>query len=226
MTNSQKADYLYREAVRYKQAGHLLLHSELLKLADHHGRMYIKESLSCSSKKEKRAVIEKPERKSEKHPGLKKKEGSSYKSAGVLQQAWQFASNNPLLSTMGRGAGLTAGGALVAAPAAAYFVNREADNLMGKVKDYAVPAALAVAGLGAAAYNYGPKLMQGTSDMASQAGNKVPSFRVPPRKKVAKVIASTRLRQKVAAAFGEDSQYMQDCDTALSRILFEVDDAT
>jgi hypothetical protein len=213
MDSIQKAGYLYTESGRYKEAGHLLVSEQLEKMADSYGRAFIKEALGKYKALKKQAVIEKPLRNTSKHHGLKKKGYSLKKEANPAawaKSAW--GALNPHVQTglkhMGRGALYTAGGAAVAAPAVSYMVNRESDNLMGKVKEYAVPGALAIAGLAAGAYG-----ASGTDT----GKDLMKSFL--PRRKVAFLIEGFKTREKLASHFGENSREVQDCESAISRLL-------
>lgn len=215
MNNCKKAMLLYKQAEDLKNQGNILVARQLIKVADHHGSLFIKEALSSKKKYDKKlAYIEKPMSKTSLHPGLKKKAYSkspSQKTSSVMDyvnRAYQYASNNPLLSNMGRGAAMTAGGALVAAPVASYAINKSSDDLIDKVtgyaKDYAVPGAIALAGLAAGAYN-----------KYSDKDTKVTS-----REKVGFLISGFKVREKLSEAFGEDSKEVSACDTAISRLLF------
>ena len=219
MNFAEKAAYLYEESSRFGQAGHTLVAKQLEKMADHFGREFIKESLAYPKGKRmsKKSYIEKPAYETRKHVGLRRKKTGRKKESNALLQnarkAYTYASNNPLLSNMGRGAAMTLGGAAVAAPVASYYINRESDNLMNKVKDYAVPGALAVAGLAAGAFGLGEKSKE-LKDLRQK------NAEVLPRDTVAQVISACRLREKVATAYGSSSEEVSLCDTALSRLLF------
>lgn len=234
MNNAQKAAYLYEEALRYKSAGHTLVASELIKVADFHGRLYVKEALSYGKKVEKRADIEKPLTSSKPHEGLKKKAQGQYKSA----LDWASIGKNYVLPAakatgkyLGIGAATTAGAAGVANYAVPYIAGNVVENsssgimdTMGKkLKEYAVPAGIALAATGAAAFGFG-----NTRGKLTAHEEGLPSRRVavPRRNKVAKIIAASRIREKIASAYGEDSPYVRDCDTAIARIIFEVDHAS
>lgn len=212
MSNIDRAKYLYAEAGRYGSSGNPLLQEQLEKIADYYGRLFIKEALSAYKNK-KTAVIEKPISKTSAHPGLKKRDYSSEKRSGWYQPAVEaFGKLNPMVQTtlknMGRGAAMTAGGAAVAAPVASWYVNRESDNLMNKVKEYAIPGALAVAGLAAGAYG-----ASGTDSGKNFMKNFMP------RKKVAYLIQGFKTREKLATHFGEESSEVRDCESAISRLM-------
>jgi len=213
MSNCEKAILLYKKAEDLRNQGNMLISKQITKIADYHGSLFIKEALSAKKKYDKKvAYIEKPMSKTSLHPGLKKKaysKGRSQKTSSVMDyanKAYQYAAKNPLLSNMGRGAAMTAGGALVAAPVASYAINKSSDDLMNKVtgyaKDYAVPGAIALAGLAAGAYN-------------AYSGKKVPN-----REKVGFLISGFKVREKLAESFGEGSNEVSACDTAISRLLF------
>lgn len=211
MDSIQTASYLYAESGRYKEAGHLLVSEQLEKMADSYGRAFIKEALGKYKSMKKHAIIEKPFSKSSKHHGLKKKGYTLKKEANPwYKAAWgalpQWGQTG--LKHMGRGALMTAGGAAIAAPAVSYMVNRESDNLMGKVKEYAVPGALAIAGLAAGAY--------GASGTDAGKGF-MKNF--TSRKKVGFLIEGFKTREKLANHFGEESKEVQDCESAISRLL-------
>lgn len=232
MGNREKAAYLYSEYARYKEAGHTLVASQLLKIADYHGAAHVKEALSYSKKLTKKAVIEKPAYEERPHEGLKKSDAYSDKTAGIppwLATAGRAVS--PYAKAVGLGAAGTAGAAAVALPAASYFANKVVedssssfmDTLGSKVKEYAVPAGLALAATGAAAFGLGSN--RGKLK-AYESGEVRPMPGGISRRKVANLVAATKLREKVSRAFGEDSEHIRSCDTAISRILFEVDDAS
>jgi len=211
MDSIQKASYLYAESSRYKDSGNLLISEQLEKMADAHGRAFIKEALRKYKSMKKHAIIEKPVRKSSKHAGLKKKGYSLKKQANPwYKAAWGALgpTGQKALGYVGKGALMTTGGALVAAPAVSYMVNRESDNLMGKVKEYAVPGALAIAGLAAGAY--GASGTDASKDFMKNFTS---------RKKVGFLIQGFKTREKLANHFGEDSKEVQDCESAISRLL-------
>lgn len=209
MDSASKAYMLYKAARNLQESGDALASENLVKVADYCGRQYVKEALAAAKKLTKQSVIEKPISKSEKHSGLKKKAYRKKEAAKFLQGALSSPYlNNALVKNMGRGAAMTLGGAAVAAPVASYMVNRESDNLMNKVKEYAVPGALAVAGLAAGAYN-----------MMGNPGQNTP--RVPHRAKLSTLIQGFKSREKLAQFFGENSPEVRDCEFAISRILFQ-----
>jgi len=212
---------LYKQAEDLKNQGNILISNQLLKVADHHGSLFIKEALSAKKKYDKKKEAdmtkpppERPMSKTSLHPGLKKRAYSkrtTQKTSSVMDyatKAYRYAANNPLLSNMGRGAAMTAGGALVAAPVASYAINKGSNDLMDKVtgyaKDYAVPGAIALAGLAAGAYN--------------QYSNK--KEKVASREKVGFLISGFKVREKLAESFGENSNQVSACDIAISRLLF------
>ena len=215
MNNCKKAILLYNQAEDLSSQGNVLISKQLTKVADHHGSLFIKEAIAYKKNySSKLADIEKPMSTTSLHPGLRKKAYSVnkvQKTSSALEyanKAYQFASKNPILSNMGRGAAMTAGGALVAAPVASQALNRAEDGLVNKVtdyaKEYAVPGAIALAGLAAGAYN--------------QLGEN--KSVAPSRKKVGYLISGFKVREKLAASFGEDSKEVSACDTAISRLLF------
>lgn len=211
MDSIKKASYLYAESSRYKNSGHFLISEQLEKMADAYGRAFIKEALGKYKSMKKHAIIEKPIRKASKHAGLKKKGYSLEKQANPwYKAAWNYIPQwgQTGLKHVGKGALMTTGGALVAAPAVSYMVNRESDNLMGKVKEYAVPGALAIAGLAAGAYG------ASNTDAGKGFMNNFTS-----RKKVGFLIEGFKTREKLANYFGENSKEVQDCDSAISRLL-------
>tara|TARA_B100000214_G_scaffold372531_1_gene350951 strand:+ start:1365 stop:2018 length:654 start_codon:yes stop_codon:yes gene_type:complete len=215
MTSGDKAEAFYSQSAYFKKQGNLFLAEKMEKIADHFGRIFIKEALYASKKLKKTAVIEKPERSSTPHSGLKKRLLKQRKKESAdWSKAWNVI--KPHLKNVGTGAAYTAGGLAVAAPVASYALDEATDSTMDKIKEYAVPGALAVAGLAAGAYGLG----QRAQAPAPQSRRRALVKRPLPRRKMAELIAGFKTREKLAKASGENSKIVKDCDTAISRLLF------
>ena len=236
MDNSSKARLLYSQSVTFRENGNPLLANQLEKLADHFGSLYVKESLAYAKKK--KAEMIKPERQiksSMPHKGLKKKalqkktadwRASLAKNYNTFLTAGKGFMQAPgvapaMIRNVGRGAAYAA----VPLAGAAYMAPRimrdtaesTTEGVMGKVKEYALPAALLLAGAGTAAY--------GAYQNRDQIGNMVSgssgSFLPPSRQKVSHIIQGVKFREKLASSFGEHSKETDACDKAISRILFK-----
>lgn len=214
MTNQEKAYSLYKRAEELEAGGNSFLAEELVKVADRYGYLYVKEALKKAKGYSKTAVIEKPDRKSMPHEGLRKRTKEAGLLADKARQAWNWARNNPVASNVGKGAAMTVGGALVAAPLASHYINKATestfDNIGALAEEYAIPGALAVAGLAAGAYG-----------LSNSAGSREMNRPVLPRRKYAELISGVKTREKLASSFGENSKEVKFCDIALSRILFK-----
>lgn len=251
-----KAMLLYKKAEAMQESGNLLASENLEKLADHFGALYVKEALAYAKKKRvKEAVIEKPIKSSMPHPSRVTKEAGL---AGVGRKVLDFGSKwnqaqgivPRSINTVLKGAGYAA----LPAAAAAYFgpgaIKQMAkdtaeestkgftDGLMDKVKEYAVPAALLLAGGGTLAYstmkNKGVSPADNREQLFGAAPNARGSFQnigqrrspappmgFPNRRKMANVIQGVKHREKLSSCFGEFSKEVNLCDKAISRILFK-----
>jgi hypothetical protein len=244
MRNNEKAAYLYSYASSMLDSGNTLAAQELEKLADHFGSLFIKESLAYAKKKVKKAMIEKPIKTSMPHPGNSNKQDKTASAVGnALKKVRDFGSSfnasQGILPAAARNLGK---GALIATPlvagayyAAPHIARRSAQELtkgtsegiMDTVKEYAVPAALLLGGLGIGGFamsrdkgrnmGYTPNPRGSFSQMPSSRGM---SPRMPSRRKMAHVIQGIKHRSKLAAHFGENSDAVEMCDKAISRILF------
>ena len=226
-----KAEALYKKAEYLDLIGNTFLSEKFYKLADHVGMLYIKESYAQSKKMKKKATIEKPSKEEILHST---REGNE-KSAN-----WLNTAKNALTWGLVGGTGL-AGVGYVAAPtiaarAAKAGATEATDTTMQKIKQYALPAAVAVAGLGITASN----LMKGggptpvaaqkhtKNTKAHQVGKspsnalrKLSSTNVLPAEKVAKLIAGFRVREGILNSNLEKKAELVDaCDAYMSRLLF------
>ena len=105
------------------------------------------------------------------------------------------------------------------------------EGIMDKVKEYALPAALLLAGGGTLAYSQmknkgsAPAQRMGYSPntrgkfLSIRGSEGMPSL--PPRRKFAYVLQGVKHRTKLAATFGESSKEVDFCDKAISRIIFK-----
>lgn len=256
MDNISKAIFLYKKAEAMEEAGNTLASQNLEKLADHFGSLYVKEALAYSKKKRvKKAVIEKPKRAEMSHPSKTTKEANL---ANIGQRIMNFGSKwnqaqgvvPKTINTVLAGAGYAA----LPLGAAAYFgpdmVKQMAkdtaeestkgftDGLMDKVKEYAVPAALLLAGGGTLAYSsmkgsgtspadnrqrhFGATPnARGQFQNIGQRRSPAPAMGFPTRRKMANVIQGVKYREKLSSCFGESSKEVDLCDKAISRILFK-----
>lgn len=236
MDNRSKARFLYSKASSYAELGNPLAAKQMEKLADHFGALYVKEALYKAKKdKIKKAYMEKPIKTSMPHSGLKKKAlqnktadwraglakhyGNFLSAGSKFNQAQGIAPS--IVRNVGKGAAISAVPLLGAAYVAPRIMKDTAESttegIMGKVKEYAVPAALLLAGTGAAAYG-AYKNSDKVTDAVSQGARR---FLPPARSKVAFVIQGVKFREKLASQFGEDSEETSMCDKAISRLLFK-----
>lgn len=248
MDNYTKARFLYAKSQEIGNSGNPLAEKYLEKLADHYGSLYVKEALHPSKKKKvKEAVIVKPEKPiktSMPHPSRTTKQaGWADWGRKVMDfgQNWNKAQGivPRSVNTVLKGAGYAA----IPAGAAAYWgpdaiksmakdtAAESTEGIMDKVKEYAVPAALLLAGGGTLAYSH----MKNKGNEHGQRMGYSPNTRgifqsiegrggmprLPPRRKFAHVLQGVKHRAKIASAFGEHSQEVDLCDKAISRIIFK-----
>ena len=236
MDNRSKASFLYVQAARYGESGNPLASKQMEKLADHFGSLYVKESLSKAKKEKiKRAYMDKPIKISMPHSGLKKKAlqnktanwrktlASNYNTLLTAGQGFNKAQGiaPSIVRNVGKGAAIAAvplaGAAYVAPKIMKDTAESTTEGIMGKVKEYAVPAALLLAGAGTAAYGaYSNK-----DSIANKLRNGSAGFVPPARSKVSFIIQGVKFREKLASQFGENSEEASMCDKALSRLLFK-----
>ena len=239
MSNSSKAIFLYSRSKAFRASGNILAANQMEKLADHYGSLYVKEALSYSKRKSvKKAYMEKPIKTSMPQEGLKKKAlqkktADWRKSLAKHYNTFLTAGQNfnkaegiapSIIRNVGKGAAIAAvplaGAAYVAPKIMRDTAESTTEGVMGKVKEYAVPAALQLAGVGTAAYG-AYKNKDEIADRVTQGVRGVGSFLPPSRQKISYVVQGVKFRDKLAHEFGENSEEASLCDKALSRILFK-----